>query len=104
MKHIVTAVTGKIRRIFTANSKITTKLNRAPERGMWMAHNGRPCILTNIEAGDVCTVMYVDPEMGTNVLEAHVPGSELRQADYTEIPIARRPAEDVCAVLGYGRG
>lgn len=101
MRSIIQAITGKIRTQFRVESAIKTRLNRLPERGMWVTYKEKPAILTNIEAGDVVTIMMVDPEEGTNIVELHVPGSMLRQCLYTEIPTKRRPPEDVAASLGY---
>lgn len=79
--------------------------DRRPKRGMWVWYKQaeRIGILTNMEPGDICTVMLVDPKDGTNVLEIHLNGAELRQAYYDEIPEARRPSLKDCESLGYGR-
>lgn len=103
MKIEIKAITGKIRNIFRLESAVKTRLNRLPERGMWVTYKEKPGILTNLEAGDVATVMMVDPEEGTNVMEIHVHGSELRQCLYTEIPARRRPYLEDAEALGYYR-
>lgn len=75
----------------------------SPKRGMWVRHQDATGILTNIESGDVATVMLVDKKEGTNVLEIHVPAAELRQAYFDEIPEKRRPDQDRAAKFGYTR-
>lgn len=75
-----------------------------PSRGMWVHWQGRTGILTNLEPGDIATVMLVDDTKGENVLETHVHANELRQAYFEEIPKSRRPKADLAAALGYTRG
>lgn len=76
-------------------------VDHRPKRGMWVRWQGRTGILTDIEPGDIATVMLVDDERGENALEVHQPATELRQAYYEEIPAARRPAYDAAARMGY---
>lgn len=78
--------------------------DQSAKRGMWVRYHDRTGILTNIEPGDVATVMLVDMDKGENVLEVHVPCADLRQAHYEELPIARRPTEYEAAKFGYLRG
>jgi hypothetical protein len=76
---------------------------QSPKRGMWVVYQGRTGILTDLEAGDIATVMIVDSEEGTNVLEVHCPAAELRQAYHEEIPEKRRPHPDHSVKFGYTR-
>lgn len=71
-----------------------------PKRGMWVIWQNRPGILTNIERGDIGTVMLVDDVNGENLLEVHQPCSALRQAYFEEIPTKRRP--DLKRALQFG--
>lgn len=77
--------------------------DQAPKRGMWVRYKERTGILTNIEPGDVATVMIVNQVDGTNVVEIHVMSNELRQAYFEEIPIGRRPDEAYAIKFGYCR-
>lgn len=106
MRAVFRAITGKFPRVFRQNSKLETKQNRLPQQGMWVIwkSENKIGILVDMQKDDICTVMLVDPEEGTNVVHVNCLGADLRQAYYTEIPIKRRPAEDVCASLGYLRG
>ncbi len=74
--------------------------DQPPKRGMWVVYADRTGILTDLEPGDVYTVMLVD-DRGLNALEVHAPGSQLRQAWFEEIPQARRPKYDDAVKLGY---
>ena len=82
---------------------IITPHEQAPKRGMWVRYSDRTGVLTNLEAGDIATVMLVDDVKGENVVEVHVPAAQLRQAYFDEIPAARRPTYDAGARLGYVR-
>jgi hypothetical protein len=74
--------------------------DQAPKRGMWVMYQQRCGILTNLEAGDVATVMLVD-DLGLNAIEIHVPAKELRQAFFEEIPEPRRPTYAAAVRFGY---
>jgi hypothetical protein len=76
--------------------------DREPKRGMWVRWGDRVGILTNLEPGDIATVMCVDSH-GDNALEIHCTASELRQAYYNEIPRNRisHLSEEVLTSLGY---
>lgn len=76
---------------------------QAPKRGMWVRYDERTGILTDLEPGDVATVMIVDQADGTNVVEIHVPATKLRQAWFEEIPETRRPTEESAIKFGYHR-
>lgn len=107
--HIVPAVPGgqQIPLEHTLRSALkrrpTSHVNAAQpaKRGMWVRYQGRTGILTNLEAGDVATVMLVDDEYGLNGIEVHVPSAELRQAWLNEIPARRRPEPEIAARMGY---
>lgn len=77
--------------------------DQAPKRGMWVRYQDHTGILTNLEPGDVATVMIVDDMDGHNVLEMHVPATQLRQAYHDEIPVKRRPEPEHSAKFGYVR-
>lgn len=68
---------------------------------MWVRWQNRTGILTNIEPGDIATVMIVDDIKGENVIEVHQPCNMLRQAYFEEIPTARRPDLKHAAKFGY---
>lgn len=94
-----------IRQASALKRRATTQFagDQSPRRGMWVRYQGRTGILTNIESGDVATVMLVDDDRGENVLEVHAPCADLRQAHYEELPAARRPSEVEAAKFGYLR-
>lgn len=71
------------------------------KRGMWVRYRESVGILTNLESGDIATVMLVDDKLGLNVIEVHVPAAELRQALLKEIPAPRRPTAALAASMGY---
>lgn len=83
-----------------ATSNMSTEQH--PKRGMWVVLETQTGILTNLEPGDVATVMLVN-EDGLNVVEVHVPAAALRQAHFDEIPAPRRPSEELAAAMGYTR-
>lgn len=97
--HIAMA-SGLRRRPATSHEGTLLANDQAPKRGMWVVYSGRTGILTNLETGDVATVMLVD-EQGFNSLEIHVPAGQLRQAWFEEIPEARRPAYKDAVRFGY---
>lgn len=97
---IVSRINSQLRR--RATSLVGSE--QPPARGMWVRWQGRTGILTDLEAGDVATVMLVDDHKGENVLEVHAPAGDIRQAFYEEIPAKRRPHEAHAAALGYTRG
>lgn len=71
-----------------------------PKRGMWVVYSGRTGILTNLEPGDIATVILVDHQ-GLNNFEVHVAAKELRQAYFQEIPEPRRPEYKDAVRFGY---
>lgn len=75
--------------------------DQTPKRGMWVRWSGRTGILTDIERGDIATVMLVDDVKGENVLVVHQACSQLRQAYFEEIPTARRPDLKHALKFGY---
>lgn len=74
--------------------------DQAAKRGMWVVYSNRSGILTNLEPGDIATVMLVD-DLGLNQLEVHAAAKELRQAYFEEIPEPRRPEYADAARFGY---
>jgi hypothetical protein len=76
--------------------------DQPPKRGMWVVYSGRTGIVKDLEPGDIYTVMLVDEE-GFNAIELHVPGAQLRQAWYEDIPEGRRPPLEHAVRFGYHR-
>ena len=90
------AAGSKLRRRPTAHMA----QDQAPRRGMWVVYQSRVGILTNLEPGDVATVMLVD-DAGRNSLEIHAQAAALRQAWFEEIPEPRRPMYEDAERFGY---
>jgi hypothetical protein len=73
-------------------------------RGMWVivySESEHPGILTAMNNEGIATVMLVDPELGTNLIEIHVHSTQLGIAHWKQIPIARRPSKHEAAAFGY---
>lgn len=96
----LTAVSGLRRRPTTTAAGSLLRNDQAPKRGMWVVYSQRTGILTDLEPGDVATVMLVD-DLGMNALEVHVPAAQLRQAWFEEIPAPRRPKYEDAVRFGY---
>lgn len=96
------AATSALRRRTTRSAvgSILVAHEQEPKRGMWVVYGARTGILTQLEVGDVATVMLVDGQ-GFNSVEVHVPAKDLRQAWFEEIPAARRPDYDHASRAGY---
>lgn len=69
-------------------------------RGMWVVYSDKVGILTNVEGGNVATVVLTD-SVGLNTVEIHVNALELRQAWHDEIPASRRPEIELARRMGY---
>lgn len=69
-------------------------------RGMWVVYSDKVGILTNVEGGNVATVVLTD-HLGVNTVEIHVNALELRQAWHDEIPASRRPDAELAQRFGY---
>lgn len=82
------------------NLKKTT--GGAFRNGMWVVVGElrRAGILRDSNELGVADVMLVQ-EDGTNLLEVHVPLSELTQAKWLDIPESRRPNASMAAAMGY---
>lgn len=109
-QHVVTV--GEFNKLpagLAATSRLRRRSNgivpdAPPKRGMWVRDTAahKTGILTNLKEGSIATVMFVDDIKGENILEVDCPEYELRQAVYEEIPLLRRPSEQVARKLGYG--
>lgn len=100
-EHVSAVSSLRRRTTISAQGSVLVPHEQAPKRGMWVHYQGRTGILTNLEAGDIATVMLVDDEKGENVLEVHAPCSQLRQAFFEEIPQGRRPKYADAVRFGY---
>lgn len=72
--------------------------------GMWVHHRGQVGILTGLTADGKARFHRVDPETGCNWVEGMIGLARIdyvRQATYDEIPVARRPSEEVALQMGY---
>jgi len=96
----LTAVSGLRRRPTRDHTGSHLRDDQPPKRGMWVSYSGRTGILTDLEPGDVASVMLVD-DAGLNALAIHVPAAQLRQAWFEEIPAPRRPKYEDAVRFGY---
>jgi len=101
--HVAASSSIRRRTTMTEHGSVLRPDEQHPKRGMWVRYGNRTGILTNLEAGDIATVMLVDDQDGTNSLEVHTPGSQIRQAYFEELPVARRPSYADAARFGYVR-
>lgn len=71
-------------------------------RGMWIRVDGKENIAIAAKVGDeTVEVHYVDDEGNTFLVEPNVPMAACTQASLSDIPLSRRPSDEIAQKFGY---